>query len=145
MKKTWVVAAESSRARIFQAESRLKPMKEIEGLAHPESRARVLDINADNAGRSFDRAGQGRHAMENEVDPKKHEAEMFAKQIAEHLDKARAKGEFEDVIIVAAPEFLGLLRKHVNPITAKMVSKTVSKNLVRETEEVIRQAALALE
>ncbi len=145
MKKTWVVAAESSRARIFQAESRLKPMKEIEGLAHPESRARVLDINADNAGRAFDRAGQGRHAMENEVDPKKHEAEMFAKQIAEHLDKARAKGEFEDVIVVAAPEFLGLLRKHVNPITAKMVSKTVTKNLVRETEEVIRKAALALE
>lgn len=145
MKKTWVVVAESSRARIFLAESRVKPMRELEGLAHPESRARVLDINADNAGRAFDSAGQGRHAMENEVDPKKHEAEMFAKEIAEHLDKARAKGEFEELIIVAAPEFLGLLRKHVNPVTAKQVAKTVSKNLVRESEEVIRKAAIELE
>ncbi len=145
MKKTWVVVAESSRARIFQAESRLKPMKEIEGLAHPESRARVLDINADNAGRAFDSAGQGRHAMENEVDPKKHEAEMFAKQIADHLDKARAKGEFEALIVIAPPEFLGLLRKHVNPVTTKTMAKAVSKNLVREPEEVIRKAALELE
>lgn len=145
MKKTWVVAAESSRARIFEAENRVQPMKELEGLAHPKSRAKVLDINADDAGQTFDRMGQGMHDMEKEVDPKKHEADQFAKEIAERIDKARAAGQFEALVLIAAPEFLGLLRKHLNPITLKMVTRTVSKNLVRENEESLRKAALELE
>ncbi len=145
MKKTWVVAAESSRARIFQAESRVKPMKELDGLAHPLSRAKVLDINADDAGKTYDRVGQGIHDMEKEVDPKKHEAEIFAKEVAERLHKARALGQFEELVLVAAPEFLGLLRKHLDSNTLKAVVRAVSKNLVRESEESIRKAALELE
>ncbi len=145
MKKTWVVAAESSRARVFQAENRVKPMKELEGMAHPKARAKVLDINADDAGKTYDRMGQGIHDMEKEVDPKKHEAEVFAKEIAERLDKARAMGQFEELVLVAAPEFLGLLRKHLSPNTLKAVGRAVSKNLVREGEESIRKAALELE
>ncbi len=145
MKKTWVVAAESSRARIFMAESRVKPMQELEGLAHPMSRAKVLDINSDDAGKTFDRMGQGMHDMEKEVDPKKHEADLFAKEIADKLQKARATGEFEALVLVAAPEFLGMLRKHLDPNTLKSVERTVSKNLVRGDEEQIRKAALELE
>ncbi len=145
MRKTWVVAAESSRARIFQAESRVKPMQELDGLVNPKARARVLDINADNAGLVYDRMGQGRHQMENEVDPKKHEAEMFAREIAEHLDKARATGQFEALILIAAPEFLGLLRKYMSPASLKLVTRAVSKNLVRADQETIHKAALELE
>lgn len=144
MKKTWVVAAESSRARIFQAESRVK-MQELDGLVNPKARARVLDLNADNAGLVYDRLGQGRHQLENEVDPKKHEAEAFAREIAEYLDKARAAGRFEELVLIAAPEFLGWLRKNLSPATLKVVTRAVSKNLVRAEQEAIRQAALELE
>ncbi|WP_022947570.1 host attachment protein [Methylohalobius crimeensis] len=145
MKKTWVVAAESSRARVFLAESRVKPMREWEGMANPKARSRVLDINADNAGHVHDRMGQARHLMESEVDPKKHEAEVFAKEIAEYLEKMRATGRFEELVLVAAPEFLGMLRKHMTPASLKLVARAVSKNLVRDDEAAIRKAALELE
>ncbi len=144
MRKTWIVAAESSRARIFQAENRTK-LQELQGLVNPKARARVLDLNADEAGLVYDRMGQGRHHMENEVDPKKHEAEIFAHEIAEYLDKARASGQFEELVLIAAPEFLGLLRKHLSPASAKTVARTVSKNLVRADQETIHKTALELE
>ncbi len=144
MQKTWVVAAESSRARIFSANGRVKPMQELEAFAHPRSRAKVLDINSDNAGHVYDRKGHGIHDMENEVDPKKTEADRFAKELADYLDRARAEGRFEELVLIAAPEFLGLLRKHLSPETAKLVTRSVSKNLVRADEAVIRQAALEL-
>lgn len=144
MKKTWVVAAESSRARIFAANGRLKPMRELDGFAHPLSRARVLDINSDNAGHVYDRKGHGVHDMENEMDPKKNEADRFAKELADYLDKARANRQFEQLVLIAAPEFLGLLRKHLTPETLKLLARAVSKNLVRADEAVIRQTALGL-
>ncbi len=145
MKKTWVVVAESSRARIFEANSRVKPMRELEGLANPRARAKVLDINADNAGKVFDRKGQGIHHMESEVDPKTHEADQFAKEIAEHIEKARATNQFEELVLVGEPKFIGLLRKHLHAPTLKTLVRTVSKNLIRADEETIREAAVGLE
>ena len=144
MKKTWVVAAESSRARIFEANGRLKPMRELDGFVHPLSRAKVLDINSDNAGHVFDRKGHGIHDMENEVHPKKHEADRFAKELAAYLDKARANHQFEQLVLIAAPEFLGLLRRHLSPEAQKLLTRAVSKNLVQCDEAVIRQTALEL-
>lgn len=145
MKKTWVVVAEGSRARIFEANSRIKPMTELEDLSHPKSRAKVLDINADNAGKVYDRMGQGIHHMESEVDPKTHEADMFAKEVAEHIEKARATNRFEELVLVGEPKFIGMVRKHLHAPTLKTLVKTVSKNLIRADEETIRKAAVGLE
>lgn len=137
--KTWVVTAESSRARIFTVENRISPLHEVEDISHAEGREREQDIISDRPGRAFDSAGEGRHAMERQVDPKRHEAELFAKRIDERLELARAKGEFEQLVLIAAPEFLGILRKHLSDDTEKLVSRTIDKNLVQKTEAEIRQ------
>ena len=139
MSKTWVVTAESSRARIFAIENRISPLRELEDIAHAEGRARDQDLVSDRPGRAVDRTGETRHAMERQVDPKRHEAELFAKRIAERLELARGKGECEQLILIAAPEFLGVLRQHLSANTAKLVNKTIDKNLVQKTEAEIRQ------
>ncbi len=85
MTKTWVLVADNSRARIFLAETRNGPLLEIEALAHPESRLHAQELTSDLPGRAFDSGGQGRHAMELEVEPKQHEVHAFAKQISDRL------------------------------------------------------------
>lgn len=82
----------------------------MEVLEHPEGRLKPQFIDADRPGRSFESAGAKRHAMSREVDPKKHVAIAFAKQVAERLESARIHGEMDRLILIAAPEFLGLLR-----------------------------------
>lgn len=139
MTKTWVVTAESSRAKIFAVENRISPLREVDDMAHAEGRERDQDMVSDRPGRSFDSTGEHRHAMERQVDPKRHEAEVFAKRVADRLDQARTSGDCNQIVLIAAPEFLGVLRQQLNANTAKLVSKTIDKNLVQKTEAELRR------
>lgn len=139
MQKTWVVAAESSRARIFSLENRIAPLRAVDDLSNPVARTHERDLISDRPGRSFDSGGEGRHSMEPQVDPKHHEAVAFAKRINERLEQGRTKGDFEELILIAPPEFLGILRQNLNGNTVKHVTKTIAKHLVQKDETEIRE------
>lgn len=136
---TCVVVAESSRARIFEMVNPRTPMKELLDMVHPQSRIHEQKLTSDRPGRTFDRHGQGHHAMEQEVGVKKQESLVFAAQLAEYLQSECAKDVFEDVIIIAAPEFLGELRKKLGPGTTGRVVKEINKNIVQQDEAEIRK------
>jgi protein required for attachment to host cells len=138
MAATWVLVADKTRARFFVAESPIGTIEEIETLAHPESRLHETDLTSDLPGRAFDSGGQGRHAMGSMVGPKQQEAHVFAKQIGDRLDAARAKGSFARLVIVAPPAFLGLIREHLNGQTSKLVTSEIAKNLARMPPAEIR-------
>lgn len=125
---TWVLVADSSRARIFRADTPKSPLQELETLAHPESRLHERDLTTDLPGRAFDSVGQGRHAMEQKTSPKYEEAISFARQIGEQMDSARIAGKFSKLILVAAPAFLGLLREQLSAETMKKVTATIDKD-----------------
>ncbi len=138
MKSTWVVVADSTRARIFKADNSVGPLNELETLVHPESRLHERELISDAPGRAFDRAGQGRHAMGQQVSPKQHELEAFAKQLAERLDHARETGELEQLVIVAPPNVLGTLRKALSQEVSRLVTLELDKNLSRLAPQDIR-------
>lgn len=139
MAYTWVVVADSVRARIFTAETSTSGLAELETLTHPEGRMHDRDITSDLPGRSFDSLGNARHAMEPPTDPKHELAIEFARTVAHHLDAARIKKDFERLVIVAAPAFLGLLRDQLNPTCRKQVAFELNKNLTQHTPEDIRE------
>lgn len=128
--KTWVLVAESSRARLFARRGR--KLVELRDFAHPESRLHNRDIDADKPGRAFDSAGHGRHAMEPGSSAKRVQAEAFARELAESLEQARARAQFEQLMIAAPPEFLGMLREAMPAELAECVERTVAKRLVNE-------------
>ena len=138
--KTWVLAADSSNARIFATDSRVGTLAEVLSLSHPQSRQHEQTLTSDLPGRSFDRAGQGRHVMGASVSPKEHEVLAFAEEIVEALEKARNDGKFNQLIVVAAPAFLGELRKRFPTALSRLVVLELDKNLNKEqfTAEEIR-------
>jgi protein required for attachment to host cells len=156
MAKNWIVVANNSGARIFTLAPPVPRLKdpealqysteellpsrlvELETLEHPEGRLKSQAIDADRPGRSFESAGMKRHAMTREVDPKKQEAITFAGQVAERLESARRQGEVERVILVAAPEFLGLLRDHLTSEFRRMIEEEYSLDLAQMTPQDIR-------
>lgn len=139
MDTTWIVVAESSRARIFQTDKAGSVFEELADLVHPNSRLKARELSSDSPGRSFDSKGAGRHAMSQMTDTKRHQGEVFAGEIADKLESGRTKGEFDHLILVAPPEFLGLLRASIGSETANLVSTTVNKNLVRLKPSEIRE------
>lgn len=126
-KESWVIVANSAHARIFRLEK--LALEEMDALIHPECRMHEKDLIADKPGATYEGMSQGRVSMEQQKSPKKHEASIFAKQIAEHLDLARSRGEIERVFLAASPSFLGLLRQEMNNLTAGLVAAEVDKDI----------------
>ena len=114
----------------------------MEDLVHGAARTQVRHLTSDRPGRSFDSHGRGRHAMEPETDAKRHEAEVFAKEVAERIERARMEDEFDELVLIAAPEFLGLLRKSLSPTTAGLVAKAVDKSVADLSATAIRKYLL---
>jgi protein required for attachment to host cells len=54
------------------------------------------------------------------------------------LESARRQGEVEHLILVAAPEFLGLLRDSLTPGFRRMIVEEFSLDLVQMTSHEIR-------
>lgn len=138
MSELWVVVAESSRARIFAADSPVGGLREVETLSHPEGRLHEQDLQADRPGRTFDRGGQGRHAKEPEVSARHQSVTHFAEQIAARLEYGRTRGEYRRLTVVAAPEFLGVLREKLTTATHELIESEIDKNLVRMNGDEIR-------
>ena len=138
MARTWIVVAESSRARIFQTREAGQAFEELADFVHPNSRLKGHELLSDSPGRAFDSKGQGRHAMSQATDVRRHEAEVFANELADKLEAGRNRHAFDSLILVAPPEFLGLIRAAISPETAALLQATVNKNMIRMKPDEIR-------
>lgn len=130
MSKTWVVVAESSRAKIYELDKKNAPLKELQGFAHTASRSHEHNLTSDVPGR-VNNSTHGSHKLSNHSSPKAHESVEFARIIGGHLDEARNRGEFDKLIIMSPPGFLGHLRKELSNETSKHIVSEIDKNLVR--------------
>lgn len=128
MNKTWVVVADTSRARIFSTDTPAGQLFETETLTHPEARLHQGDLVSDRPGRDRN-SGIGTHNMGHESDAKDESAIRFATEVCHRLEQARIESKVSKIYIVAAPSFLGLIRKHQTPALKKIVAGEVSKNM----------------
>lgn len=139
MKKAWVIVADSAVARLLQADHPIGALQELKTEVHPEGRLHNRELANDRPGRSFNRVGPGNHAVATDAPPHEHEADAFANELAQQLHKARTEGRFDALVLVADPAFLGMLNKHLDEPTRKLVTLEVSKNLVHLDTEAIRK------
>jgi protein required for attachment to host cells len=137
MKLTWILVASNTHARFFTASTPSSALEEIESLTHTEGRLHDREMTADLPGRIKNADGSG-HAFEQPTDPKKHEADNFARQIAQHLETAHNTNTFEQLLIVAEPSFLGLLRSHLPEHLKTHVCFELDKNLTMQSATEIR-------
>lgn len=136
----WILAADSSEARLFTREKKFSKPTERQDWLHPESRLPGSDLEHDRQGKTFSSHGHDQSDNQKQTDPKTREARDFARDVANYLDTARAKGEFESLSIVADPSFLGLLREYLDSETRDRVDQEVDKNLTRRSAETIAEA-----
>ncbi len=137
MSDIWVTVADSSRARIFKAESSSAPLEEIQTLAHPAARLHEGDLTTDRSGRDTN-STSGSHGFGTKEETKEQEAERFASLVCSTLEASHQKGSFDKLYIVAAPSFLGLLRKHRSNSVKQVVAEELSKNISTLDAKTIR-------
>ena len=135
-----VVVAEESKAVVYRRAALSAPLQETTTFENEAARLKTGEILADKGGRSFDSHGHGRHTMAHEkTDPKKHLAEQFARELAEHVKTDVVRGTCRGYALVAAPQFLGMLRAALARHTPMEPYATVDKNVVGQAEAVIEK------
>lgn len=141
MDPTWIVLADEGRARILAMREPGTDLAEVEEMTDAAAHADNADLRHDAYGR---RGGSdprmGGNNMESAGEEKlDHEAELFARRVAERLAQAHRQGRFERLRIAAAPRFLGRLRKMLDPQVAKVVDDELDKDLLQLDRRALTQ------
>jgi protein required for attachment to host cells len=119
--RTFVVAGDSAKARIFLTQRRFGAWAEVTTLTNPDARVRERESATDRPGRTFDSFGKGRHAMAQEETGQQTKLHRFANEVADYLNKGMTAGDFEHLVLIAEPTFLGFLRRELSAKSSKSV------------------------
>jgi protein required for attachment to host cells len=143
---TRIVVANQAGARFYDINRPSGALRLVGELANPEGRLHDRDLKSDRPGRVFDRAPTGRgrrgsvphHATSTERRPRQQVASVFARRISAALATAHRTRGIDRIVLIAAPAFLGLLRKTLPKSLRAVVVAEVAKDLVNEAADGIR-------
>jgi len=147
MPATWIVSANASRARIFAQRQAADPLDEVLDLVNEASRLRDRDLETDrpveDKAASASRNNVGAPTTPSIYEPKqtakKHEMELFARQVADQVVKAHNEGRFDQLCLVASPEFLGMLRKLLAPELHGALALEIDKDYTHSSPQQLRE------
>src|SRR4051812_11760475 len=104
MATTWVIAADSARARVLQVADRERHLVEIEDFVNPEGRMKNRDLQTDGEPRFSGHGGAGTSGTTPRGGPasdretqgaREHSVTMLAKRLDDYLDRARNQHRYD--------------------------------------------------
>jgi protein required for attachment to host cells len=144
MSNSWIVSANAGRVRFFSKAYERAPYQEVADFINESAHLRTTDTESDELGR-LSSAGGGRNGTmpdsgyQPNQSPAEHQTELFARSVAESLLQAYDEGQFKQVTLVASPEFLGMLRKQLDPRIKAKVVEEINKDYTQLNAAQLRQ------
>ncbi len=124
-RKTWILIADSTAARIVEHRGPGSGLREV-----PEKTWQAPGSAGfeDRQGRTFSSAGSSRHKKgpRNKAVP---EQEQFAADLIADLTQGLQHEDFDDLILCAAPSMLGSLRKQLSASLGPVIRAEIAKDL----------------
>lgn len=140
MQTTWIVAADSTRARIFEVEGVDTNFHELQDFVNEAGRENDRDLRSDAKGRFFGKGERDQgHTAEPHTGAVQHEIELYAKEVCEFLEQARVAHRYDGLFLIAFPKFLGLLRQNLSKEAQRLIADEIPKEIsgleAREIED----------
>jgi protein required for attachment to host cells len=137
--KTLVVLIDGERARFLSGQGRCASFTPVEPgeMFDPDSRKQNRELASDKPGRAFSTADGTPSAMET-TDFQRREKQLFARSVAQTLDKIAAEGHYDRLIVAAPPTALGDLRANLSKQTAERITGEVAKDLTKIPDQDLR-------
>ncbi|UXR63998.1 host attachment protein [Bdellovibrio bacteriovorus] len=130
--KTWIVVVNRCEAKIFASDRRGNngEVHFIEKLENPRGRLKSGEIDADRPGFVASSSIHGGRLVKKQS-PTDRVSEMFAKKVAERLEEGRQQNVFEELVLIAAPQFLGKVRRNFSRELRECIVKEIPKDLAQ--------------
>lgn len=138
MTMTQILVANSSQAYMYKSyKARLlngdADLELVGEFLHPESRKKNSELGADRSGAFSNPKSTGNSTFMESSDLKGQEAEVFAKELSSFLDKGRLNNDYQELIVIAPPQFHGLLSKSFNNNLQGMVYLNIEKDYTKNS------------
>lgn len=134
MTTTWILVANASEAKLYANKGISKGLEKVAAFDHPDSRKKSSDLVTDRSGH-MQSVGNGHGARQPATDPKQHEHEVFAREIAQHIELGRTGNHYQRLIVAAEPHFRGLLNSTFSTQVRSLISETLDKDYTKITEK----------
>ncbi|MAB15057.1 MAG: Host attachment protein [Parvibaculum sp.] len=143
-KKIWILVANGHSGKTYESAKRNEGLREaLPYELHMPNPPSGKKGNDDRPGRVHESADVSRHAMEPHSDPEKLAKESFARHVATLLGEEAQKGKFDELVVVASPEFLGDLRDELHGEIRKKIVGEVDKDLTHMKPKELRERVSA--
>jgi protein required for attachment to host cells len=126
---TWILVADATQGRLFRNDGPGRGIAPVSNAVLQGRNVPGREIMSDRPGRTFDSAGQGRHAKVPRTGPREVEKQRFAHRLAAMLDAGLKQGSFDRLVLVAPPKALGQLRDELSKSLRAKVSAELAKDL----------------
>ncbi len=126
--KLWVLVADEGVARLLRLPEEGGDLEDVTTLTDAAAHADKADLRRDAEGRRGNSTTSSAG-----VDELHKEAMDFSTRVARTLDDGYNNGDFTQLRIVAAPRFLGLLRKSLSANVSKLVIDETNVDVVHES------------
>ena len=141
-----IVVANQVEARFYDTLGPTRTLMPAGSLRNPLARLHDQDLESDRPGRVFNfaaapgrrRGASPRHGANGERSTHQHVVERFARRIGEDLRRAHNAGRFDRLVLVAAPAFLGRLRRSLPAGLRNCLAATFGKDLVNQPDFDVR-------
>lgn len=130
----WIVVADAGSCRIFQTDEGMSDWTVLQTVSNERIHLAAADLVSGARGATQSRPHGVQSAYDRHTDPHETERIRFAREIAASLSASRARGEWEQVVLVAPPKFLGDLRMHLSEQAIKRVMATVHHDFTHATD-----------
>ncbi|MGJ8561638.1 MAG: host attachment protein [Litorimonas sp.] len=132
--QTWYVVMNSNRARILRdlpGEHDALPAE----ITMQGRRRKMADVIQDRPARSFASAGGGRRSsVEPGSNPIEEDTRVFIRELQEFLTKEATEEAFDNLVIIAPSDAMGMWRAHIPSGLKDRVNQEVVRNLVPLSE-----------
>ena len=146
MVTTWIVSANASRARFFAQTRPADRLAEVNDMVNTAARLRTAETETDSIGQRA--ASKSIHSVgaptqpsgyEPNQTPAEHQTELFARTVAAFLLRSHQEGRFKELVLIASPEFLGMLRKQLHPTLVSAMKLELNKDYTQFNADELRE------
>jgi len=128
-RKTWILVADGARARVVRYDGPAGGMVSVLNNDFASPHGATRDLVSDKPGRGQGGADGAHHVMDAKVDWHTYEKHLFAVALAEELEHAHERGDFDNLVLVAPPKALGELRKALGKKLKDCITAELDKDL----------------
>lgn len=125
-----IAIADGEHARFVQPDGD-NVLRTLSSLDSASAHLRSRDIGSDRPGRAFESSWNARHGVGERRDLHGMEKEKFVRWVGEQLNEAAARGEFDELLLVAPVRVLSELRDGLDAATVAKLVGVLDRDLVK--------------